>query len=72
IIFSSNHASERGYQFNLYLINADGSGLEQVSFDPVFDSFPMFSPNGKYLVWSSNRNNGGTHDTNLFMAEWVD
>jgi len=72
IIFSSNHASSRGYQFNLYMINTDGTGLEKVSFDPVFDSFPMFSPDGKKIVWASNRNNGGSHDTNLFMADWVD
>ena len=25
-----------------------------------------------FLVFSSNRNNGGTRDTNLFVAEWVD
>ena len=72
ILFSSNHASERGFPFNLFMINLDGSGLEQVTFDDTFDSFPMFSPNGKYLVWASNRNNGGTRDTNLFVAEWVD
>jgi len=31
----------------------------------------MFSPDGKKLVWSSNRNNHGTRDTNLFIADWV-
>lgn len=72
IIFSSNHQSDRGFQFNLFMINADGTGLEKISYDDVFDSFPMFSPDGKKIVWSSNRNNGGTHDTNLFMADWVD
>ena len=72
VIFSSNHASERGFPFNLFMVNLDGSGLEQVTFDETFDSFPMFSPDGKFLVWSSNRFNGGTRDTNLFIAEWVD
>ncbi|WP_420318364.1 TolB family protein [Ekhidna sp.] len=72
ILFSSNHASQRGFPFNLFMINLDGTGLEQVTFDDTFDSFPMFSPDGKYLVWASNRNNGGTRDTNLFVAEWVD
>lgn len=72
ILFSSNHASEKGYPFNLYLINVDGTGLEQVSFDGVFDAFPMFSPDGKKLIFSSNRNNGGTRNTNLFIADWVD
>lgn len=70
IIFSSNHASEKGYPFNLFMINVDGSGLEQVSYDGVFDAFPMFSRSGEYLLFSSNRNNEGTHDTNLFLAKW--
>ncbi|MCF8276859.1 MAG: hypothetical protein K9J17_09005 [Flavobacteriales bacterium] len=70
IIFSSNHASEKGYPFNLYTINVDGTGLEQITYDGVFDAFPMFSRSGEYLLFSSNRNNGGTHDTNLFLAKW--
>jgi Tol biopolymer transport system component len=54
------------------MINEDGSGLEQISYDGVFDSFPMFSPDGKKIIFSSNRNNNGTRDTNLFVADWVD
>jgi len=72
IIFSSNHAAERGYQFNLYMIGLDGTGLEQITYDPVFDAFPMFSFDGKKLIFSSNRNNKGTRDTNLFIADWID
>ncbi|NNF20556.1 MAG: hypothetical protein HKN67_01335 [Saprospiraceae bacterium] len=72
IIFSSNHHAERGFPFNLFMINLDGSGLEQITFDKTFDSFPMFSYDGKKLVFASNRNNGGTRDTNLFVADWVD
>ena len=72
VLFSSNHASEKGFPFNLYMINIDGTRLEQVTFDGVFDAFPMFSYDGKKLVFSSNRNNGGTRATNLFMADWVE
>lgn len=72
IIFSSNHAAERGFKFNLFMVNVDGTGLEQISHDNVFDAFPVFSNDGKYLVFSSNRNNGGTHDTNLFLVEWME
>ena len=72
VIFSSNHASEKGYPFNLYMINIDGTGLEQITEDGVFDAFPMFSPDGKKLIFSSNRVNGGTRATNLFIADWVD
>jgi len=72
ILFSSNHASEKGFPFNIYMINIDGTGLERITYDGIFDAFPMFSRDGKQLIFSSNRNNNGTHDTNLFMAEWVD
>ncbi|MBK9272360.1 MAG: PD40 domain-containing protein [Saprospiraceae bacterium] len=72
IVFSSNHASTRGFQFNLYMIHTDGTNLEQITFDSVFASFPMFSPDGKRISFSSNRNNGGNHDTNLFVADWVE
>jgi Tol biopolymer transport system component len=54
------------------MINLDGTGLEKITTESIFNAFPMFSPDGKYLVWSSNRNNQGTRDTNVFVAEWVD
>lgn len=70
IIFSSNHASTKGFAFQLYMINLDGTGLQQITTHSNFNAFPMFSPDGKKLVWSSNRDNGGTRDTNLFIADW--
>ncbi|HYG14157.1 MAG TPA: hypothetical protein VEC12_00280 [Bacteroidia bacterium] len=72
IIFSSNHHSERGYDFQLYMINEDGTGLEQITTESIFNAFAMFSPDGKKLVFCSNRNNGGTRDTNIFVADWED
>jgi hypothetical protein len=59
-----------GRKFNIFKINVDGTGLEQVTFDGIFDAFPMFSPDGKKLVFSSNRFNGGSRDTNVFIADW--
>ncbi|HUR67535.1 MAG TPA: hypothetical protein VMZ03_14375 [Chitinophagaceae bacterium] len=70
IIFASNHEYKRGFPFNLYTINEDGSNLQKISRDKGFDAFPMFSPNGKKIVFCSNRNNGGTRDTNVFIADW--
>lgn len=58
--------------FDLFLIHEDGSNLERVTFHDQFDSFPMFSPDGKYLVFASNRNAKKDGDTNIFVAEWVD
>jgi Tol biopolymer transport system component len=72
IIFASNHKYKRGFPFDLYSINADGSQLTQITHSNTFDAFPMFSPNGKKIVWCSNRNNGGTRDTNVFIADWAE
>lgn len=72
IIFCSNHEYKRGFPFNMYLTDINGKGLEKVSRDKGFDAFPMFSPNGKKIIFASNRNNGGTRDTNLFIADWVE
>ncbi|MBL0269407.1 MAG: PD40 domain-containing protein [Chitinophagaceae bacterium] len=72
IIFASNHEYKRGFPFNLYTINEDGTNLQKISRDKGFDAFPMFSPDGKRIIFCSNRNNGGTRDTNVFLADWVE
>jgi Tol biopolymer transport system component len=58
--------------FDLFLINRDGTGLEQVTFDESFDAFPMFTADGKKIVWASNRNPVTEGNTNIFIADWVD
>lgn len=78
IIFASNmddwhrDIKQYGHNFELYLINIDGSGLERITYNNVFDSFPMFSPDGKKLVWASNRNAQKPHETDIFIADWDD
>ncbi len=76
IIFSSNMDDWRedikqyGHNFELYIVNADGTGLERLTYNNVFDGFPMFSPDGKKLVWASNRNPGQPRATDIFIADW--
>jgi len=73
IIFASNMADPKnGRDFDLYIINEDGAGLERITYYPDFDAFPMFSSDGKRLVWASNRNGKQPHETNIFIADWVE
>ena len=54
------------------MIDISGDNLEQITYDDTFDAFPVFSNDGSKIVFSSNRNNGETRYTNLFIADWVD
>ena len=54
------------------MVDLEGKGMVKISRDKGFDAFPMFSPDGKKIIFASNRNNGGTRDTNLFIADWVE
>jgi TolB protein len=73
IIFSTNVGSTGGMgNFELYAINVDGTGLERITYSDGFDGFPMFSPDGKQLVWVSHRNGKAPHETNVFIADWVE
>ena len=72
VVFSSNYESIMGFPFNIYMIDIDGKNLKKITHGDTFDSFPVFSNDGKRLAFSSNRNNGGTRDTNVFIAEWKD
>ncbi|MEW8406166.1 MAG: hypothetical protein AB2688_15655 [Candidatus Thiodiazotropha taylori] len=78
IVFSSNMDDWRddyktyGHNFELYLINSDGSGLERITYNKIFDSFPMFSPNGKKIVFGSNRNPDKPRATDIFIADWTE
>ena len=76
IIFSSNlddwHEDIKafGHNFEIYLINRDGSKLERITSNKVFDSFPMFSADGKKLAFGSNRNPDKPRATDIFIADW--
>ncbi len=73
VLFSSNVGDPKGREFDLYAVNTDGTELERITATPGFDGFPIFSPDGQQLAFSSNRATApGAHDTNVFIARWLD
>jgi len=62
----------KGFDFDLWLVGKDGQNFERVTTASGFDGFQTFSPDGKYLIWSSSRAKPDSHEMNLFIAKWVD
>ena len=72
VLFASNMDDPSGRDFDIYMIGLDGSGLERITRSPEFDGFPMFSPDGRRLVFASNRGGSRPHETNIFIADWIE
>ena len=51
-------------------MDLDGRNLEQVTSYGGFASFPEFSPDGKKLVFCSDRGAMGRYEFNIFVADW--
>jgi hypothetical protein len=70
ILFSSNKHKCDSADFELYMVNLDGSGLEQVTNFGGFTAFPEFSPDGKKLVFVTDYKSTGKYEFNVFTANW--
>jgi Tol biopolymer transport system component len=70
IIYASNYENPRSRNFDLYLVPVKGGEPMPVTRDPDFDGFPMFSPDGHWLLFCCNRGGKVQGETNVFLAEW--
>ena len=66
----------RGAHFNLFTMeleisadNVKGGEVTQVTFNNAADVLPVFSPNGKQLMWTSTRSEDKT--SQLWIADWL-
>jgi len=66
IIYATSVHGHQNYE--LYLMRRDGSHKTRVTFTDGFDGLPVFSPDGKYLMWSSKRTSDRT--TQVFIARF--
>jgi TolB protein len=51
--------SDRGGSWDIYTIEADGSGLKRLTRNPAVDANPAWSPDGRLLAFSSRRTGQG-------------
>ncbi len=59
--------SRRSGNYDLWLMNVDGSGLRQLTNDPATDSAPTWSPDGTRIAFASGR--GGNTDVYVMNAD---
>lgn len=67
VLFASN---KLGFtNFEVYMVDSGGEKEPvRITFTDGFDGLPVFSPDGKTLVWTSGRTPGG--ESQLFTAGW--
>lgn len=63
------HARRERPNYDLYLMDISGRNRTRLTFDPEFDGLPVFSPDGKLLMWTSKRN--GLSESQLFIADFI-
>ena len=67
IIYATSKHGPANYQ--LYLIRDDGSHPVRITHNPGLDILPAFSPDGKYLMWTSKRS--PDHTAQVFVARFT-
>ncbi len=62
-------------------MNSDGSGLTNLTYNPAYDGYPVWSPDGNKIAFTSNRdgnyeiyvmNSDGSEQTNLTKSKGHD
>ena len=66
IVFSARYEGNN----DIYLVNADGTGLTRLTTDPGNDTFPSWSPDGSSIVFISDRTD--THQVFVMDADGSD
>jgi TolB protein len=68
---ADHEARTRGERpnYDLFMMRISGGDARRITFDASFDGLPVFSPDGKRLMWTSKR--GGLSDPQIFIADFT-
>ena len=67
IVYSTSRHGHSNYE--VYLMNVDTGAEERITYHDGFDGLPVFSPDGKQLMWTSN-SRGTDRNSQLFIADF--
>lgn len=60
--------SQSGRNSEVFIMNLDGSDLQNLSDDPAFDGYPSWSADGQWVLFASKREGTGDNEANLFAV----
>jgi TolB protein len=66
IIYSTSRHGRDNYE--LYLMATNGRRKTRITYSPGADLYPVFSPDGRYVMWTSKRAKDGT--IQVFLAKF--
>lgn len=69
IVFTEGDHTAMPPTYDLLLMRADGSQRTRITSYPGFDGLPVFSPDGKRLMWTSKR--GPDNTAQVFVADFT-
>jgi Tol biopolymer transport system component len=76
LVFSSNRdlfdpatGSVSIVQFEVYVMNADGSGVTRLTNNDQFDGEPVFSPDGRHIAFTSQRDHPTASGQDLYLMD---
>jgi TolB protein len=68
-ILPSGGNTTSGRNSEVFLMNRDGSDIRNLSGHPDFDGYPAFSPDGRWVVFASNRDGNTFVEFNLYIVD---
>lgn len=66
IVYATSMHTHQNYE--VYMLNIDTGKHRRVTLRGAFDGLPVFSPNGKWMMWTSQR--GPTGTSQVFLADF--